>query len=161
MNPKLRLVLRWLPASAWMLMIFLFSNQPGGGSGALSRLVMSYLAKFGIDFQAWFGENAVWVLRKCAHFTEYMLLFFFLCFALSTNWKWQKARWWAWLGVILYASSDEFHQLFIPGRVGDVLDVTIDSSGGLIGLLLLTLAMLIFKRKGPRQEFVSRSSQSK
>ncbi len=161
MNPKLRILLRWLPAASWMLMIFLFSNQPGGGSGALSRLIMSYLARVGIDFQAWFGEDAVWVLRKCAHFTEYMILFFLLFFALKTHFRWQSARWFAALGVLVYAASDEFHQRFIPGRVADVLDVAIDTSGGLVGLLLLTLGMLIWARWKPRQEIVSRSSQAK
>ncbi len=161
MNPKLKTVLRWLPASIWMLMIFLFSNQPGGGSGALSKLIMSYLAEVGIDFQAWFGADAVWVLRKCAHFTEYMILYFLLHFALTSRIPWQKARWWAALGVLLYASSDEIHQLFIPGRVGDILDVAIDTMGGCLGLILLTLWMLIFRRNGPRQAFVSRSSQAK
>lgn len=142
-------------------MIFLFSNQPGGGSGALSRLVMSYLARVGIDFQAWFGENAVWVLRKCAHFTEYMILFFLLFVALETHLVARKARWWALLGVFLYASSDEFHQLFIPGRVGDVVDVMIDTSGGCMGLLLLTVFMAVGGRKRPHQMFVSRSNQDK
>ena len=131
--------LKTLPAIVWMGMIFSLSNQPGGGSGALSRLIMSYLAKFGIDFQAWFGEHAVWVLRKCAHFTEYMILFFLLLLAFSVRWERKTARWWALLGTFLYAASDEFHQLFIPGRVGDVFDVMIDTSGGLFGLVLISL----------------------
>ncbi len=131
--------LKTLPAIVWMGMIFSLSNQPGGGSGALSRLIMSYLAKFGIDFQAWFGEHAVWVLRKCAHFTEYMILFFLLMLAFSVRWERKTARWWALLGTFLYAASDEFHQLFIPGRVGDVFDVMIDTSGGLFGLVLISL----------------------
>lgn len=139
MTPRLRTFLRTLPAIVWMGMIFSFSNQPGGGSGALSRLIMSYLAKVGIDFQAWFGEHAVWVLRKCAHFTEYMILFFLLMLAFSVRWEKKTARWWALLGTFLYAASDEFHQLFIPGRVGDPLDVMIDTSGGFVGLVLISL----------------------
>ncbi|HEX2901122.1 MAG TPA: VanZ family protein [Bacteroidia bacterium] len=141
MNPTLRSLLRSLPAIVWMSMIWLFSNQPGGGSGALSRRIMAFLARFGIDFQAWFGESALWVLRKCAHFTEYMLLFFLLLLAFTVKWEWKTARWWAWLGVFLYACSDEFHQLFIPGRVGDLADVAIDTSGGLMGLVLASLWM--------------------
>jgi VanZ family protein len=146
-NPTLRTILRWTPAVAWMTMIFVFSQQPGGGSGALSKLIMSYLAKVGIDFQAWFGDSAVWVLRKCAHFTEYMILFFLLHLAITSSMEWRKARWWALLGVFLYAASDEFHQLFIPGRVGDILDVLIDTSGGLMGLAILSGLMAIYNRK--------------
>lgn len=147
MNPTLRKILLWLPATAWMTMIFFMSQQPGGGSGAFSRMIMAQLARIGIDFQAMFGDHAVWVLRKCAHFTEYMILFFLLSLALSQYWEWKKRRWWALLGVFLYACSDEFHQLFIAGRVGDPVDVSIDTSGGLMGLLLLTLWLFVTKRK--------------
>jgi VanZ family protein len=129
--------LKWLPAIAWMLIIFLFSSQPGGGSGALSRLIMEYLAQIGIDFQAWFGEHAVWVIRKIAHFSIYFILFSLLQWPLRTIRPWPKAGWLALFGTFLYACSDEFHQLFVPGRVGDLLDVLIDSSGGLAAFLLL------------------------
>ena len=36
----------------------------------------------------------------------------------------------------LYASTDEFHQLFVPGRSGQVRDVLIDSCGAAIGVLI-------------------------
>jgi VanZ family protein len=158
MNLKTKQWLRWLPAIAWMTMIFLFSNQPGGGSGALSKLIMGYLAKVGIDFQAWFGEHAVWVLRKCAHFTEYMILFFLLFYALRGGIVWKTARWWALLGVFLYASSDEIHQLFIPGRVGDALDVMIDTCGGMMGVLLATLWMVLRdKQRGENEKLTMRN----
>lgn len=143
-----RTFLRWLPAVAMMVMIFSFSHQPGGGSGALSRLIMSYLARVGIDFQAWFGDSAVWVLRKCAHFTEYMVLYFLLYFALKTHLTASKARWWAWPCVVLYAASDEFHQVFIPGRVGDLVDVCIDSAGGLMGLVVVSVGGWVAGRRG-------------
>lgn len=139
MNATTRKWLRWLPAILWMGLIFLMSQQPGGGSGALSRRIMGYLARVGIDFEAWFGDHAVWVLRKCAHFTEYMILFFLLQFALSRQLRGEKARWWALLGVFLYACTDELHQHFIPGRVADLGDVGIDTAGGLMGLVVVSL----------------------
>ena len=43
----------------------------------------------------------------------------------------------SFLGTFLYACSDEFHQLFIYGRSGEFRDVMIDSTGGIIGLLLI------------------------
>lgn len=36
---------------------------------------------------------------------------------------------------ILYAISDEVHQLFVPGRGGQVRDVIIDSAGAIAGIL--------------------------
>ena len=45
--------------------------------------------------------------------------------------------------IILYAITDEIHQLFIPGRNGNVVDVLIDSCGGLIGIGVIWLAMML------------------
>ena len=39
----------------------------------------------------------------------------------------------------IYASSDEIHQLFVPGRAGQVRDVLIDTSGAVAGILLAIL----------------------
>ena len=41
--------------------------------------------------------------------------------------------------VILYATSDEIHQLFIPGRSGEMRDVLIDSTSSLVGITIATL----------------------
>ncbi len=39
-----------------------------------------------------------------------------------------------WGFVILYAVSDEVHQLFVPGRGGQLTDVIIDTAGAGAGL---------------------------
>ena len=41
--------------------------------------------------------------------------------------------------VILYASTDEFHQLFVPGREGTFRDVLIDTSGAIIAIIFICL----------------------
>ena len=38
----------------------------------------------------------------------------------------------------LYACSDEIHQLFIPGRSGELLDVLIDTTGGILSSFIYT-----------------------
>ncbi len=40
---------------------------------------------------------------------------------------------------ILYAISDEIHQLFVPGRSGKVTDVIIDSLGILTGIVFFLI----------------------
>ena len=35
---------------------------------------------------------------------------------------------------MLYAISDEVHQLFVPGRGGQVKDIVIDSAGAIVGI---------------------------
>jgi len=39
--------------------------------------------------------------------------------------------------VLLYACSDEFHQLFVIGREGSIKDVILDTSGGMMGMLIV------------------------
>ncbi len=41
-----------------------------------------------------------------------------------------------------YAVLDELHQLFIPGRSGDVIDVVADLIGGIIGLIIVRIIVL-------------------
>jgi VanZ family protein len=124
-------ILRWIPAILWMALIFFMSSQPGGQSGNLSRLILEYLASIGIDMQAWFGDNAFWVIRKLAHFGEYFILFWLVLFGWG---DFRRNKWKILLLCILYAASDEFHQLFVPGRVGDWGDVAIDSTGAFTAL---------------------------
>jgi VanZ family protein len=54
------------------------------------------------------------------------------------SWDWREARL-VLLSVALYAASDEFHQLFVPGRDAAVHDVFIDTAGGAAGLFALWL----------------------
>ncbi len=57
----------------------------------------------------------------------------------------------------LYAASDEFHQLFVPGRAGLFSDVAIDSCGAALGSALAALvawrrcACRIRRREGKRR----------
>jgi VanZ family protein len=53
-------------------------------------------------------------------------------------WNWREARLTLML-VMLYAASDEFHQVFVPTRTPAVHDVVIDTLGGAAGLLALWL----------------------
>jgi VanZ family protein len=87
--------------------------------------------------------TAVIFFRKCAHLTEYAILAILVWRALSQPVR-QDPRPWHWpvavrttLWVVLYAASDEFHQLFVPSREGAVRDVLIDTSGGILALLAL------------------------
>lgn len=80
--------------------------------------------------------------RKCCHLTEYAILALLIWRALHaarnrlSDWSWPKVGG-TLLIVFLYAATDEFHQVFVPTRTPLVSDVFIDTSGGVIGLLLL------------------------
>jgi len=48
--------------------------------------------------------------------------------------------------VALYASTDEIHQLFVPGRAGLFTDVLIDTAGGIIGVIVTYFVIRGLKR---------------
>lgn len=62
--------------------------------------------------------------------------------------KFRKEMFLPWFIAALYAASDEIHQLFVPGRSGQLSDVILDSAGALAGVAAFTvLCWLINRRK--------------
>lgn len=105
-----------------MLTIFWFSNQDANVSDTQSGFFAMLLPFL-----------PVWVIRKTAHMTLYAILAFCAtCSQIKPSFK--KVL----LFCACYASTDEFHQLFIPGRSGEIRDVCIDCLGACIGFLLFT-----------------------
>lgn len=140
---------------AWMAVIFLFSAQDATESSQTSQSVSYRIAKWQNKL---FGqekaeeelikqaEGMQLVIRKGAHMSEYALLailfFFHLeCYAFSKK----KAMLLAFGLSVCYAATDEFHQLFVPGRAGRFTDVCIDGIGSLAGMLFC--AIITFRRK--------------
>lgn len=137
--PPVKVMLRWLPALLWMGLIFMLSHQPGSDSGNLTRMLMEFLAGLGLDLPQVFGKYATLALRKTAHFTEYLILFLWLKLAIGQT---AKGLTRALIITIAYAITDEFHQLFIPGRVGNAGDVLVDSLGATLAWIFIR-----FRRK--------------
>lgn len=77
------------------------------------------------------------ILRKDAHFFTYLILGVLTSNALKNSQvEDNKGFVIALIISVLYATSDEFYQLFIPGRSGQLKDIFIDSTGALIGITL-------------------------
>lgn len=81
-------------------------------------------------------------IRKCAHFTEYAVLGILAWRTLRYDAAFEaligRRRYClAVLLCALYASSDEFHQSFVPTRQPAVLDVMIDTFGAACGVSLV------------------------
>ena len=102
----------WLPVIAWAAVIFALSSIPHLGTGL-----------------------GTWdtILRKGAHVTEYAILGLLLVRALGRELP-------AFLVGVAYAITDELHQHFVGGRHSSPIDVAIDSTGVLIGVLILARA---------------------
>jgi VanZ family protein len=114
-------LLRWLPAVLLMATIFAFSSVPS----------------YEMPNFAW----ADTLVKKGGHMLGYGLL------ALTYLWGLRagsprgskvtlvEARN-AWLLTLLYACTDEFHQLFVAGRHASLVDVGIDALGAAIALAI-------------------------
>lgn len=115
-NPLLRY---WLPPILWMGVIFILSAQP----------TLPHAPDTLLDL----------ILKKAAHMIEYGILAFLLWRALSRGRGTlsRAALVTALLVSVLYAVSDEYHQTFVPGRNGTLVDIGVDAVGTLIALLVV------------------------
>lgn len=52
-----------------------------------------------------------------------------------------------WVAGTLYAVTDEIHQVFVPGRFGQIRDVIIDSMGVAMGIVILHIIMKTSDRR--------------
>lgn len=89
------------------------------------------------------------LMRKSAHFIAYLILGFLVSHAMKNETSgtsaW-KRRGTSLLICVVYAISDEFHQLFVPGRGPLLKDVLIDGSGAAMGILLYVGARKVWLR---------------
>lgn len=111
------LVLYWIPPILWMGFIFFLSSQQR------VSVTHTYVADF--------------TIFKSLHMIEYAILYFLFFRAVYATGgnaitKKQKLIYPIILSV-LFAISDEAHQLFTPTREGQIKDVIIDS----VGILLM------------------------
>lgn len=130
----------------WMLVIFWFSAAPAPESSEMSYTVGIQIGKIAVaDFDAWttekqnaFAEKIEYPIRKMAHATEYAILGMLMSGAVyAYGVCGKKVIRYAWILATIYAATDEFHQLFVPGRSGQFRDVLLDSTGAAVGILIL------------------------
>lgn len=142
----LRLVICCILIAAVLAVIWSNSLMTGESSGRLSKMVGQFLS---ILLPFFDPESATWhhLLRKLAHFSEFAALG--LC--LSWLYGMLMERKWLMLALPLIsgataAAIDETIQLFTPNRYGSIVDVCIDSSGVLAGIVVLHLLWLLSRK---------------
>ena len=132
----------------WMSLIFMFSNQPATESsklsdGFISTTIGNIYKLFNNDVSE---EKLIEIkkkyttpVRKTAHFTIYLILGLLVTNLLKEyNIETNKLIIISITICLLYATSDEIHQLFIQGRSGEIRDVFIDTIGSTIGVLIVS-----------------------
>lgn len=133
----------------WMLVIFWFSAQVADDSQEMSDFFVRLLdALFSLDIMKneIIQDMTSFLVRKAAHMSEYAILAILLGLTIR---EYKKEPWLllALTATAAYAATDEFHQLFVPGRSGQLKDVLIDTAGGALGLDLLALILYLQRRR--------------
>jgi hypothetical protein len=106
-------------ATMWALLIFFLSSIPGAS----------------------FPASKLFTYDKLLHASVYAVFGAFCFMALPRRWS-RKASVLVLISAVittLYGFTDEFHQMFVPGRSADLRDVLADSIGGLVGALAAAL----------------------
>lgn len=128
----------WALTLAWAVLIFYLSTRtftPDFSRGVLAATLHFFHIR--VSPRAFYFLHAL--LRKLAHLTEYAI------FALLLYSRPAKERQALWLprravACILiaaaYSLTDEYHQLFVPGRHGSLLDCGVDTIGASLAMLV-------------------------
>jgi VanZ family protein len=138
---KRKKVLAWILVLVWMTIIFYFSSQPGEKSSEISsgfvEVVVEIAEKVVPNTAPNLDYNNLHLhIRKQGHFFMYFVLGILTINALTKmGVKGKRIIWISLLICVAYAITDEIHQLFVPGRSGEVRDVLIDSIGASIGII--------------------------
>lgn len=142
MSPETGVAARWAPVVAWAALIFVASTSWFAGPHTESMI---------LPVLAWLFPRADphtlatlhAVIRKLAHFTEYLILGVLISRAMRDARGWRLEH--ALLAIALatvYAVSDEVHQRFVPGRTAAAGDVAIDALGAVAGQIAIAARAL-------------------
>lgn len=150
----------------WMSTIFGFSSENGEESQSLSdkitinviKMINPEYKELGVKEQEAYFNTVSFYVRKTGHFGEYGILGVLISSLLLTFEKVRnKAKWfWILIGTagiwsFVYAITDEVHQGFVSGRSPKVLDVIIDTCGGVAGTISVAIicgiVLMIIRKK--------------
>ena len=160
-------IIFWALSLAWILTIFLLSNVPSEELSELADSVLSqafHSPKFHLDI----GDTSI--ISMWGHMVEFGVLTIFAYFAISSTNKISVKTSYAespikilksdnemniiftlWF-TILNAIFDEYHQLFISGHTGGVIDLCKDIIGIVVVLLLVRIIFSIsLKVRGKKE----------
>jgi VanZ family protein len=133
-------ILRWLPALLLAIVIFGFSATPGDEvqqsyhslEVTMQIVVTPAVAPAGPATAS--APPAIdWL--KTGHVIGYFWLGFTVLYALSARSRWSPSL--ALILCCLYSFTDEFHQMFTPGRSASPRDILIDTLAALAGVAIM------------------------
>ncbi len=136
-----------------MLTIFLFSSDNADCSAKKSDTVIIKATQVFLgkrlsskEYQKYIDRFVVPV-RKSAHFFIYFVLGILMISFIGEFRSIDYISLLLSIGIcFLYACSDEVHQLFIPGRSGEVRDIFIDTFGSLFGVIIYFICYTKYRK---------------
>lgn len=116
----------------WMIIIFTLSMQTGSEStslsdGVINKTICEFINNCDPSLYSF-------IVRKLAHFIMYFILGIFSIINFKND---KDGLINAIILCIIYAFTDEIHQMFIQNRSGEVRDIIIDSIGSISSILLV------------------------
>lgn len=158
-------IIYWGLTAGWIIFIFKLSSENGTDSSLRSSALLETI-------ELLFGRGVFndLLIRKIAHITEFAILTFLSFMAVRYTNRISVAGSYAespvkiiksdnemyivislWLSL-LTAVVDEYHQLFVDGRDGSIVDVLIDCIGIVIVLVIIRVVFSIYLKRLGKQE---------
>lgn len=147
----MRKLLYGLIGMIWMALIFWFSHQPAVASNELSSGITEWIVQ---AIERVLPNDTLdklelnHMVRKNAHFMIYLVLGFIVISTLKRiGLHGSRGVIISVMVCVLFAITDEVHQLFVAGRGAQVQDVLIDSAGAITGMGIYFIAKRIRRPK--------------
>jgi hypothetical protein len=127
---------KWLLLLIWLLFIYYFSSKQGDQSLEMSNSIVNWIKN--IFETSFLHLDLSFFVRKGAHVSIFFILGI-LSYALLKEYKISIKRRFilSFFLCLSYACMDEWHQVYVAGRDGKLLDVFIDCCGSLLSLIPL------------------------
>ena len=137
--------LAWLVTIVWMAVIFLMSSEVADTSSARSDEIVQTIRSIGVSAPE---GLLTFLVRKAAHISAYFVLGILICNLLREHHiSTKRTILLSILFAMLYACTDELHQVFVSGRSGEVRDVLIDTAGAAVGVAVYAALLSRFYKK--------------
>jgi len=108
---------------------------------AIYALVIFYFSSLSYIKQP---VETVWDMAPIEHIAEYAVFGFLVLLALKSKRRLVVST--VILAILLgifYGIADEIHQMFVPGRISSIFDVTMDSIGSVLGVMYSSCLVML------------------
>jgi VanZ family protein len=154
----MRWLKQWWPALVWAGVIWSFSTGVFTSENTASIIIpfLHWLLPHATSHTLRFIHH---LIRKSGHFTEYFIFSLLLLRSIRSGRRGTHLTWaLATIALVAcWATIDEFHQSFVPGRTAAVSDVLLDTTGGIAAQIVVGLVTLWRGARAKRQNKASQS----